>query len=72
MGGVGPSVLGTQRKFAIRQPALLFCTPEANILWDCISLIDDATITLIFNGLGGLHAIAISHPPGILIADTGR
>jgi hypothetical protein len=28
---------------------------------DCISLIDDATITLI-NGVGGLHAIAISHP----------
>jgi hypothetical protein len=30
-------------------------------LWDCISLIDDATVTLI-NGLGGLRAIAISHP----------
>jgi hypothetical protein len=40
---------------------LLLCTPEGNILWDCISLIDDATITLI-KGLGGLHAIAISHP----------
>ena len=37
------------------------CTPEGNILWDCISLIDDATVTLI-NGLGGLRAIAISHP----------
>jgi hypothetical protein len=31
------------------------------VLWDCISLIDDATVTLI-NGLGGLKAIAISHP----------
>jgi hydrophobic/amphiphilic exporter-1 (mainly G- bacteria), HAE1 family len=30
-------------------------------LWDCISLINDATVTLI-NGLGGLKAIAISHP----------
>jgi hypothetical protein len=29
------------------------------VLWDCISLIDDATVTLI-NGLGGLKAIAIS------------
>ena len=53
--------IGTQPKFAIGQRALLLCTPEGNILWDCISLIDDATITLI-NGLGGLHAIAISHP----------
>jgi hypothetical protein len=53
--------IGTQPKFAIGQRALLLCTPEGNILWDCISLIDDATITLI-NGLGGLYAIAISHP----------
>jgi glyoxylase-like metal-dependent hydrolase (beta-lactamase superfamily II) len=53
--------IGTQPKFAIGQRALLLCTPEGNILWDCISLIDDATITLI-NGLGGLQAIAISHP----------
>jgi hypothetical protein len=30
-------------------------------LWDCISLIDEATVTLI-EGLGGLAAIAISHP----------
>lgn len=44
----------------------------SDILWDCISLIDDATITLIINGLGGLHAIAISHPPGLFIADTAR
>ena len=53
--------IGTTPKFAIGQRALLVCTPEGNILWDCISLIDDATITII-NGLGGLRAIAISHP----------
>src|SRR6266700_5512657 len=53
--------IGTQPKFAIGQRALLVCTPEGNILWDCISLIDDATVTLI-KGIGGLHAIAISHP----------
>jgi hypothetical protein len=53
--------IGTSPKFAIGQRALLLCTPEGNILWDCISLIDDATVTLI-NGLGGLRAIAISHP----------
>ena len=57
----GLTGIGTQPKFAIGQRALLLCTPEGNILWDCISLIDDATVTLI-KGLGGLHAIAISHP----------
>jgi hypothetical protein len=31
------------------------------VLWDCISLLDEATVTLI-KGLGGLQAIAISHP----------
>jgi hypothetical protein len=35
--------IGTQPKFAIGQRALLLCTPEGNILWDCISLIDDST-----------------------------
>lgn len=53
--------IGTQPAFAIGQRALLLCTPHGNVLWDCISLIDDATVTLI-NGLGGLKAIAISHP----------
>jgi hypothetical protein len=53
--------IGTTPTFAIGQRALLVCTPEGNVLWDCISLIDDATVTLI-NGLGGLRAIAISHP----------
>jgi len=53
--------IGTTPKFAIGQRALLLCTPEGNVLWDCISLIDDATVTLI-NGLGGLRAIPISHP----------
>jgi hypothetical protein len=53
--------IGTQPSFAIGQRALLVCTPHGNILWDCIAFIDSATITLI-NGLGGLRAIAISHP----------
>jgi glyoxylase-like metal-dependent hydrolase (beta-lactamase superfamily II) len=58
-----PGVLGigTQPHFAIGQRALLVCTAHGNILWDCISLLDEATITLI-RGLGGLAAIAISHP----------
>jgi hypothetical protein len=53
--------IGTQPSFAIGQRALLVCTPHGNVLWDCISLIDGATVTLV-NGLGGLSAIAISHP----------
>jgi len=53
--------IGTQPTFAIGQRALLICTPHGNVLWDCISLIDDATVTLI-KGLGGIKAIGISHP----------
>lgn len=47
--------------FAINQRALLLRTPHGNILWDCIANLDPATQTLI-TALGGLHAIAISHP----------
>jgi hypothetical protein len=53
--------IGTRPQFAIGQRALLVCTPHGNVLWDCISLIDEAAVTLI-KGLGGLSAIAISHP----------
>ncbi|KAK9693501.1 hypothetical protein K7432_013902 [Basidiobolus ranarum] len=48
-------------KFAIGQRGILIRTPKGNILWDCISLIDDATVKKI-QELGGLTAIAISHP----------
>ena len=51
----------TYPNFAIGQRALLLRTPAGNILWDCIALMDDATEALI-RGLGGLRAIAISHP----------
>ena len=47
--------------FAIDQRAFLLRTPQGNILWDCIATLDDATKTLIAS-LGGLKAIAISHP----------
>jgi glyoxylase-like metal-dependent hydrolase (beta-lactamase superfamily II) len=53
--------IGTEPRFAIGQRALVILTPGGNVLWDCISLIDDATVTLIA-ALGGLQAIAISHP----------
>lgn len=47
--------------FAIDQRTFILRTPEGNILWDCIPTLDDATKTLI-HSLGGLKAIAISHP----------
>lgn len=47
--------------FAIGEWALLVRTEQGNFLWDCISLIDDATVEII-RGLGGLRGIAISHP----------
>jgi hypothetical protein len=47
--------------FGIGQRAQLLRTPHGNILWDCIALIDRATVELI-NALGGIKGIAISHP----------
>ena len=51
----------THPNFAIGQRALLLRTPAGNILWDCIALLDDAMEALV-RALGGLRAIAISHP----------
>lgn len=53
--------IGTEPSFAIGQRALLLQTSEGNLLWDCISLIDEAAVTAV-NALGGIKAIAISHP----------
>ena len=75
--GDGLLGLGIEPHFAIGQRALLVpagATLAAsgggdarpgggrnNLLWDCISLIDDAAVRLV-EALGGLSAIAISHP----------
>ncbi len=53
--------IGSEPTFAIGQRALLIQAPTGNVLWDCISLIDDATVAAV-QALGGLTAIAISHP----------
>ena len=53
--------IGATPNFAIGQRAILVQTPGGNVLWDCIAPLDDATVTLI-KGLGGLKAVAISHP----------
>ena len=39
--------IGTQPSFAIGRRALVVSTPDGNILWDCIAMLDPATITLI-------------------------
>ena len=51
----------TTPAFGIGQRAQLLRTPAGNILWDCIALIDAATIDLV-KSLGGIVGIAISHP----------
>jgi hypothetical protein len=53
--------IGTEPEFAIGQRALLVQSPAGNLLWDCISLLDDKTAAEI-NARGGIRAIAISHP----------
>lgn len=51
----------TQPQFAIGQRALLVQNDRGNVLWDCVSLIDEQTIENV-KSRGGLSAIAISHP----------
>ncbi len=53
--------IGTEPSFAIAQRALLVQRPGGNVLWDCITLIDDETVKAV-QALGGISAIAISHP----------
>ena len=53
--------IGTLPSFAIGQRALLVRSPEGNVLWDCISLLDDTTVEYV-RALGGIRHIAISHP----------
>jgi glyoxylase-like metal-dependent hydrolase (beta-lactamase superfamily II) len=53
--------IGTEPEFAIGQRALLLQSPGGNLLWDCISLLDQKTIDEV-KARGGIRAIAISHP----------
>ncbi len=53
--------IGTEPSFAIGQRSLLVQTEQGNVMWDCISLIDDETVEQV-RELGGVGAIAISHP----------
>ena len=51
----------TEPSFAIGQRALLVQTPMGNVLWDCITYLDDETARAV-EDLGGIVAIAASHP----------
>ncbi|WP_130706141.1 MBL fold metallo-hydrolase [Tetragenococcus halophilus] len=51
----------TKPKFAIGQTAYLIQSKGFNILWDCITYLDEETIEKIKQS-GGIDAIALSHP----------
>jgi glyoxylase-like metal-dependent hydrolase (beta-lactamase superfamily II) len=53
--------IGSDPGFAIGQRALLVKSTAGNVLWDCITYLDDEIVERIA-AEGGLAAIAISHP----------
>ena len=59
----GPGVVGVgaEPPTSIGQRALLVQSPSGNVLWDMITYIDDDLVTAVTQ-LGGVSAIAISHP----------
>lgn len=50
----------TEPSVGIGQRALLVEGPGGNVLWDCVSLIDDATIAAV-EARGGVSSLAMSH-----------
>jgi glyoxylase-like metal-dependent hydrolase (beta-lactamase superfamily II) len=59
--GAGLTGVGIEPSFAIGQRALHLRTAGGGFLWDCTSLVDDQAVELVA-GLGGVRAMAISHP----------
>lgn len=53
--------LTTNPSFGIGQTAYLIKDKDFNLLWDCITYIDQPTVSQITE-LGGIDAIALSHP----------
>ena len=58
---LGVPGLGVEPSFAIGQRALLLREPDGCVMWDCIPLATHEAIEYV-RSLGGLKAIAISHP----------
>jgi hypothetical protein len=57
----GVWAIHTEPQVGIGQQAHLIRTPGGNVLWDCVSFLDEATKKQV-QELGGVAAIAISHP----------
>jgi hypothetical protein len=53
--------IGIEPSFAIGQRGLLVRSIGGNVLWDCMSLVDEAALRAV-KAQGGIDAIAISHP----------
>jgi hypothetical protein len=53
--------VGVEPQVGIGQRALLVRTPAGNVLWDCVPVLDDDSMARI-GELGGISAIAMSHP----------
>ena len=53
--------IGMEPSFAIGQRALLIQHSAGNVLWDCIPLLDEGIVKMV-KEIGGISAIAISHP----------
>jgi hypothetical protein len=58
---LGIAGLGVEPSFAIGQRALLLREPDGCVMWDCIPLATREAVEYV-RSLGGLKAIAISHP----------
>jgi hypothetical protein len=60
---VEPGITGlvVEPRVGIGQRALLVQTPEGNLLWDPLGYLDDALVATV-RGLGGVAAVAASHP----------
>jgi hypothetical protein len=58
---LGVPGLAVEPSFAIGQRALLVREHDGCVMWDCIPLVTDAAVDYV-RSLGGLKAIAVSHP----------
>ena len=53
--------IGIEPQFSIGQRALLLQTAGGNVLYDCVSLLDDGAVQVV-NERGGIDAMCFSHP----------
>lgn len=57
----GITGIGCLPSFAIGQRALVVPAASGNVLWDCVPFLDEEVVEAV-RGLGGISAVAISHP----------